>query len=204
MRLAILGAGGHGRVVADLASLIGYDQIAVFDDLWPYLPETDGWSVLGNTEAMLSSELEFDGIAVAIGDNETRIDKLTLFVEAGFCMPPLIHPRAYVSKNVCMGEGTVVMAGAILQTGSALGRGCIINTSSTVDHDCFLDDGVHIAPGAHLAGSVTVGKYSTIGVGASVIQNRQLGTRITVAAGACVVDDVLEGQCVMGVPAKAI
>jgi acetyltransferase-like isoleucine patch superfamily enzyme len=96
------------------------------------------------------------------------------------------------------------MANATVNPFSRIGKGCIINTSSSVDHDCWLGDGVHISPGAHLAGCVNVGQLSWLGIGCCVKQQIHVGQRVTVGAGATVVSDVMDGLTVIGTPAKSV
>ena len=103
-----------------------------------------------------------------------------------------------------VGPGSVIFANSVVQSSVNIGVGCIVNTSSTVDHDCFLDDGVHICPGAHLAGHVHVGQLSLIGIGASIIQGIRIGSNVTVGAGAAVVRDLPNGITAVGVPARIL
>ena len=200
-QLAILGASGHGKVVAELAELLGY-QCVFFDDAWPELTSNGHWPVVGKTASMLKRRLEFSGAAVAIGNNRIRQNKLIQLHEAGFDLPALIHPQAVVSRYATLGKGTVVFAGAVLNADARLDSGVILNTGCTVDHDCQLADAVHISPGANLAGAVKVGERSWLGIGCSVRQLISIGEDVVVGAGAVVVNDVPAGQTVVGVPAR--
>lgn len=199
--LAILGASGHGKVVADCAELCGWQSIVFFDDAWPDLKANGHWSVHGNAESLLSSVARFDGVIVAIGNNRIRCEKLMLLREAGANLVSLVHPSVALSRYVTIGAGVVIFAGAVVNVDSRVGDGVIINTSASVDHDCVLADGVHISPGAHLAGGVTIGERSWIGIGASVRQLVSVGADVVVGAGAAVVKDVGDGLTVVGVPA---
>jgi sugar O-acyltransferase (sialic acid O-acetyltransferase NeuD family) len=202
-KLAILGASGHGKVVADTALLSRWDEVVFFDDAWPELEINGSWSVVGDTQDLLARVNEFSGVAVAIGNNRIRLAKLREFQKLDVSLPALIHPCACVADDAVLDDGTVIFAGAVVQPSSVIGVGCIVNTSATVDHDCVLAPGVHVCPGSHLAGGVKVGECSWIGIGSVVNQYLSLGTDVTVGAGAAVVNDLSDGLTVVGVPARS-
>ncbi len=197
-KLLIIGAGGHGKVVADIALLNGYSDIAFLDD---NLVGTlcAGFPVIGKVEdeGLYSDSCDF---FVAIGNAEARarIQRRLLSVVT------LIHPKAIVSRRVTIGEGTVVMAGAIINSDTVIGKGCIINTGATVDHDNVIGDFVHIAVGAHLAGTVTIGEKTWIGIGACVKNNISVCEQVMVGAGAVVVKDIDKKGKYIGIPCKKI
>jgi sugar O-acyltransferase (sialic acid O-acetyltransferase NeuD family) len=202
-RLAILGASGHGKVVAEIAELNGWD-VVFFDDAFPSVTCLAHWAVVGNTQDLLQKLSEFEGCFVAIGNNRFRLDKQKMLMEKGAIFPALIHPTAVVSRYAKIGAGSVVMAGAIINPFAQINQACIVNTAATIDHDCVLAIGVHISPGANLAGAVTVCECSWIGIGASVKQCLQIGSNVVVGAGAAVVSDVADNLTVVGVPAKTL
>ena len=203
-RLAILGASGHGRVVADAALLAGWDEVIFFDDAFPKKQTTGGWQVLGNTDELVKLAGTIDGVVVAIGDNSTRVAKQREMVKAKIVIATVLHPAAVVSSRARLGLGSVVMAGAVVNPFATLGAACIVNTSASVDHDCVLGDGVHISPGARLGGTVRVGNESWIGIGAAVREGISIGANVRIGAGAAVVDDVPDGLTVGGVPARPL
>jgi sugar O-acyltransferase (sialic acid O-acetyltransferase NeuD family) len=203
-RLAILGASGHGKVVADAALMGDWDEILFFDDAWPELTEVGVWMVVGNTQRLLEQALCFEGAIVAIGDNLIRLEKQHELEQTGIQLLTIIHPSAVVSPYSEIGKGSVVFAGAVINAFATIGIGCIINTCSTIDHDCVLADGVHVSPGAHLGGNVHVGKAAWVGIGSSVRQCIQIGENVVVGAGAAVVNDIEPGLTVIGVPARAM
>lgn len=203
-RLAILGASGHGKVLAEIAELSGWCEIDFFDDSWPEKKALGPWEITGTTDCLLQSVTDFDGVIVAIGNNQIRSEKQTNLENAGFRLATLIHPAAVISKFSVIGDGSVVMANAVINPFAAIGKGCIINTASTVDHDCVLADCVHVSPGANLAGAVTVGIGSWIGIGASVKQLVEIGNNVVVGAGAAVTKNIEHNLTVAGVPAVAI
>lgn len=203
-KLAILGASGHGKVIADIAELLGWQQIDFFDDAWPQVQQIGPWSVLGNTQQLIHSLENYQGVIVAIGNNSIRLAKQTELQTQRAPLVSLIHPAAVISRYASIGIGTVIMAGAVVNVFAQVGNGCIINTGSTVDHDCVLANGVHISPGAHLAGGVQVGEGSWVGIGASVRQLICIGRQTVVGAGAVVVSSIQDFSTVVGNPAKKI
>lgn len=201
-RLAILGASGHGKVVADTAEICGWTAIEFYDDAWPALQVNGIWPVRGNTVDLLSCVAQFDGVLVAIGDNDTRQTKVRELLLAGARFPTLIHPAATVSRYAQIGAGSVVFAGAVVNTDAVVGVGAILNTGCSVDHDCVLGESVHISPGARLAGNVQMGDLSWVGIGACVRQSTRIGRKVMIGAGAAVVSDVPDNVTMAGVPAR--
>lgn len=198
--LAILGAGGHGRVVADAADAAGWTVSGLFDSSAP--PGDHPWPIMGDAETLCARLAAFDGVVVALGDNDLRLAWTLQLAARGAALATIIHPTAWVSTHARMGGGTVILAGAVVGTGARLGRGVIVNTGASVDHDCVLGDGVHVSPGARLAGGVTIGERSWIGLGAVVREGLTLGDMVRVGAGAAVVEPVDSGLMVVGVPAR--
>lgn len=197
-RLIIIGASGHGKVVADIAVKNGYTDI-VFLDGDPGRRECFGFPVLGPDS--MAAELEGD-LFVAVGNAAAR--KRLTEMNAGRNFPTLIHPDAVTADGVKIGEGTVIMAGAVVNPDARIGRGCIINTCSSVDHDCVIMDYCHIAVGAHIAGTVTVGESTWIGAGATVSNNVSVCGGCMIGAGAVVVKDIAEPGTYIGVPARIV
>lgn len=201
---AILGASGHGKVIAEIAELNGFSGIHFYDDRWPELAQVEHWPVLGDSDALFKQVAHYANVVVAIGDNATRLEKYHQLFVQGACCLPLVHPSAIVSRYADLDCGTVVMAGAVINPFSRIGKACIINTAATVDHDCVIADGSHLSPGAHLAGGVEVAEASWLGIGCQIKQLIKIGSNAVVAAGATVIHDVLNNQTVAGAPAKPI
>lgn len=201
-KLALLGASGHGKVIADAARVSGWQSVSFFDDAWKESKNNGCWEVVGATTDLLCRLSEFDGVIVSIGNVKSRWGKHVQLKEAGARMVSIVHPSAVISPSARIGIGTAIMAGAIVNADAAIGESCIINTGASVDHDCILENGVHVCPGAHLSGGVSVGFGSWIGVGAAVRQSIKIGSSVMAGAGAVVVNNISDGQIVFGNPAK--
>lgn len=200
-RLAVMGGGGHGRVVADCAEECGFEQIDLFDDD-PANTQTGPFGMVGTGADLIARHRAYDGVVIAIGANSARLHWHRVLAGAGARMAILVHPRASVSRRAIAGPGTVVFAGAVVNAGARLGEATIVNTAATIDHDCVLADGVHVAPGAHLAGGVEVGDETWIGIGAVVREYVTIGNRVFIGAGAVVVKSIPDGLTVVGNPAR--
>ena len=190
----LYGASGHGKVIKEILEAQGRKVDGFIDDN-PNINELSGLPVLHSTEGV-------DEVIISIGVNATRkrvVEKLSCPIGQ-----VAIHTLATVSESTEIGEGSVLMAGAIVNAEARIGKHCIINTGATVDHECIIDDYVHIAPGVHLCGQVQVGEGTLIGVGASIIPCVKIGKWCTIGAGAAVVEDVPDYSTVVGVPAKLI
>lgn len=200
-KLLILGAGGHGKVVSEIAQLMKqWEEIAFLDDRED-ISEVMEIPIVGKLADLPVLGSEYEYAFVAIGNNAVRLKWTEELNNIGFKIPILIHPSSTVSAKSYIKEGTVIMAGAVINPDVRIGRGCIINTASTVDHDCILENGVHTSPGAHIGGTVKIGERSWICIGATIINNINIGDDSVIAAGAVVTKDVLSNVLVAGVPA---
>jgi len=208
-KLLILGAGGHGRVVAFTArAMKRWAEVAFLDDrFWDRRSlrgdeKVDGVPLVGALKAASTLVGEYADAVVAMGDSEKRLRLLKKLQDWGFNLPVITHPSAAVSEHASIGAGTVVFAHAVIHPGATLGRGCIVNTAATVDHDCSIGVGVHLSPGVHLGGGVTVGDLSWLGLGAVVRNGVIIGEEVTIGAGAAVVTHVPDLVTALGVPAR--
>ena len=166
-KLLILGAGGYGRTVVDVASQLNcYEQIAFLDD------GGEGPAILGTCSDYARFADGDTEMYPAFGNNGFRMKWLNTLLESGIPVPALVHPRAYVSPTAKLGAGTVVLPMAVVNTGVTVNRGCIINIGALVDHDSVLEDGVHLAPGAIVKAENRIPAGSKINSG-EVIENRQ-------------------------------
>jgi len=204
MRLAILGASGHGKVVADAAEAAGWQDVVFFDDAWPGLQENGPWLVKGDTNALMDALSEYDGVVVGIGNNAIRANKQVQLVNAGAAVVTIVHPAATVSPHARVGSGSVVFAQAVVNACGNVGAGVIVNTGSVVEHDCVVGDFSHISPNAVLAGGARLQEQCWVGAGASVRQLLEVGTAAVVGMGAVVTKDVSAGSVVAGTPARVL
>ncbi len=198
MKITILGASGHGKVVADIARLNGYDEITFLDDDVT-VTKCGGYPVTGRCEEAL---LHDNDIFVAIGNPAQRKEFMELLFAKS--IQTLIHPDAVIAEGVEIGTGTVVMAGTVINPGTRIARGCIINTCSSIDHDCILEDYVHISVGAHLSGTVEVGANTWIGAGATVSNDVRICSGCLIGAGTVVIRDIEVPGTYIGVPAERL
>ncbi|MFS3928314.1 acetyltransferase [Priestia flexa] len=201
-KLLILGAGGHGKVVSEIAQLMKqWDEIAFLDDRED-ISEVMGIPIVGKLADLQVLSSEYEYAFVAIGNNAARLKWIEELNTHQFKIPNLVHPSSIVSAKSYIEEGTVIMAGAVINPDVRIGRSCIINTASTIDHECILQEGVHTSPGVNIGGTVRVGKRTWICIGASIINNINIGDDSIIAAGAVVIKDVPNNVLVAGVPAS--
>lgn len=195
-KLIIIGASGHGKVVADIAARCGYTNIVFLDDD-PNVENCGRHPVVGDSRR--AGTMDGD-VVVAIGNSAMR-KRIQGSIEENR-LATLIHPDAVIAEDVLIGKGTVVMAGAVVNSDSIIGKGCIINTCASVDHDCKLGDYIHIAVGAHIAGGVEIGGGTWIGAGAVICNNVRICGDCMIGAGGVVVKGIELSGTYIGVPAK--
>ncbi len=206
MKLYILGAGAHGRVVADI---LRSQQIHVdgFLDDNPALHGTyvADLPVIGSTDTLfgLSEDLPAR-VIVALGNAALRLDLAQKLVQHGHQLINAIHATAIIAPSAVLGSGICVCAGAVVNPDAQIGDAVIVNTGVTIDHDCQIEDGAHLSPGVHLAGRVRVGRLSFLGTGVSVAPRVQIGQGSVIGAGAAVVKDIPSGVLALGVPARVV
>lgn len=193
-KLIIIGASGHGKVVADIAKLNGYTSIVFLDDNKD-VQVCGGYPVVGDSKSAPEGE-----VFIAVGNAQIRKKLMERYSER--VQPVLIHPNATIAEDVNIGTGTVVMAGTVINSGTVIGSGCIINTCSSVDHDCKISDFVHVSVGSHIAGTVNIGENTWIGAGATVSNNITICGGCMIGAGSVVIKNLDEEGTYVGVPAR--
>lgn len=193
-KINIIGAGGHAKVVIEIAELLNYDIDGIFDQN-ENIKTILNYPVSHNPESLSDQA----NIFYALGSNFKRKKNAENFRPADI---NLIHPSAIVSKRIKMGIGNVIMPGVIINSSTIIGNHCIINTGASVDHDCEIEDYVHISPNAALAGNIKVMEGAQIGIGASLKQNVKIGKWSVVGAGSVVISDVPDNVVVVGNPAR--
>ena len=198
-KLVIIGASGHGKVIADIAEKNGYKDIVFLDDN-PEAKQCGKYGVVGNSsQAENYRDADF---FVALGNSKIRRKIQAELTEKQMSVVSLIHPSAVIADSVKVGEGTVVAAGAVINPYAEIGKGCIINTCASVDHDCNIGDFVHISVGSHVAGTVVIKENTWIGAGAVVSNNIEITADCMIGAGAVVVENIKEQGTYIGVPAR--
>ncbi|HDR7597766.1 TPA: acetyltransferase [Bacillus mycoides] len=202
-KLLIIGASGHGKVIADIALKMNKWQSISFLDDNETLKSSMGIEIIDKS-ASISKYIDDYDFFVGIGNNVIR-EKIQRQLETeGASIPVLIHPGAIIGEQVYLEAGTVVMAGAVINCCTKIGKGCIINTTSTVDHDNIIEDYVHISPGAHLAGTVNIGRGTWLGIGSIISNNINVTGGCRIGAGTIVVKDITELGTYVGVPSRRL
>lgn len=205
-KLAIWGAAGQARVVAEIVRLEArYELVGFLDDV---NPQRKGLAfcnatILGGVEQLqfLKSD-EVDHLIFGFGNNRERLKKAAHAEKLGFHMATAVHPRASVSNEAILCPGTVVKAGAIVDPDVTIGQHALISAGATVSHGCVLEEGARLSGGANLAAEVRVGRAAWIGVGASVRDRVRIGSESIVGAGSVVVSDIPKRSVAYGVPAQ--
>jgi sugar O-acyltransferase (sialic acid O-acetyltransferase NeuD family) len=208
MRVLIIGAGGHGQVVADILLRMqdaGSDitPLGFLDDCRDLVGQKFlGLPVLGRIVDRNNFQPEV--FIVAIGDNETRKKIFQSLQQEGRAFAIVQHPKSVVAPDVQVGAGSMICAGVVINTGTTIGESSILNTGCTVDHHNHIGNYVHIAPGTHLGGEVEVGEGALIGIGATIMPGKRIGSWSIVGAATLVHEDIADGVIVVGAPARVV
>ena len=201
--VVIYGAGGHGKVTADIVEQNRENLILGFvddrEDLWDMV--FFGYRVLGGIEVLVRHETKGCNVILAVGDNALRRQLSQRIGELGYSFATAIHPSCRIGRDVEIGPGSVAMANVVINPSAKIGSHVIVNTAATVDHDCIIGDFSHISPGVHLAGNVVVEEGAHIGIGACAIPGIRIGQGSIIGAGAAVIHDVPAGVIATGIPA---
>ena len=204
--LAIVGASGHGKVIADIAEQLGF-IVNFYDDAYPGKTHIEHWPIHGTCAdlfALNTTNATPIDVVVAIGNNNIRLQKIKLLQQNNFNLIILIHPTAVISQYAAIAAGTVVFAGAVINAFAKVGVGCIINTAVVVEHDCTISNFTHICPNVALAGGVSIGSKSWVGIGSQVKQLVTVGDNCLIGAGSTVVKNIPDNVTAFGSPAVVI
>lgn len=195
--MILFGASGHAKVILDILEKLDI-EIRFLVDQNPKIKNLQGYEVITEGDNRLVID---DNVIISIGSNAIRkamTNKLNY--EYGWA----IHPSVILGDDVSIGAGSVMMAGAVINSSSSIGNHNIINTSASIDHDCHLEDFVHISPNATLCGSIKVGEGTHVGAGAIIIPNLKIGSWVTIGAGAVIIEDIPDHAVVVGNPGRII
>lgn len=197
--LYIYGAGGHAKVVAATARLLGYQVKGFCEDHSVRIGELFFGAPIVPFEQIPHGANVF----IAFGNNSVRYQKITELKKT-FNIPTLIHPSAQVASDIKIGCGCFIEALSNIDPDCQLGTGCILNKLSNISHDSVVGAGTHVAGGVIVAGNVNIGKCCCIGIGSRIIEKITIGDNVTVGAGAVVIRDLPANVIAVGVPAKII
>jgi sugar O-acyltransferase (sialic acid O-acetyltransferase NeuD family) len=191
----VYGASGHGKVVCEIAQSLGL-HVEVFVD------ENHDLQVVCNIPVVAEIPNNLNMGLLGIGNNQIRKNLAIKYSTKEYAI--LLHPKANIAPSAYLRSGTVVMAGATINSSVQIGAHVIVNTNASVDHDCILEDFVHVSPNVALSGGVSVGEGTHIGIGACVIPGIKIGRWAIIGAGAVIIKDVPDGVIVVGNPGRII
>ncbi len=204
-RIFVYGAGGHGKVVADILLRRGESEFVGFvddrEELWG--SNVIGFPVLGGG-SWLRCEASHSCVvaALGVGDNQSRQLLAERCASWNIELLTVVHAAATVSQSARLGRGTAVMAGTIINSDARVGAGVIVNSGAVVEHEVEIGDYAHVAPRAAMGGASRLGAFSHLGLGAVVLPCIHVGSHTMVGAGAVVVKDLPDGVVAIGVPAR--
>ena len=207
--IILIGSSGQAKVVIDIVeNEKKYNIVGLIDRFRKKGEKTLGYKILGKEEDIpqLFQEYNLSGGIIAIGDNWSRkvVYQKIKDLFPNFSLKTAVHPSAQISKYVCIGKGTVIMANAVVNPGCKIGDNCIINTKASIDHDCQIGNYSSIAPGCTLSGNVMVGENTSISLGAKILEKIKIGSNSIIGAGSVLTKDASDYSIYYGVPAKFI
>jgi sugar O-acyltransferase (sialic acid O-acetyltransferase NeuD family) len=208
-RIVIVGASGHGRVALDAARCQDRFELVGWTDTFVAAgTELAGLQVLGKPADLdaLAREHRLDGYFLAISDNTTRakVHDMIQQLRPGLELFSILHPASVIARDVEVGAGTLVLAGAVVNTNCRIGTGCIVNTRASLDHDGILHPWSCLLPGVVTGGNVEIGEFSCVCLGATLAHKVRVGAHTVIGAGSVVLADVPPLSLAYGVPARVV
>lgn len=202
-KLAIVGASGHGLVVAESAERMGaWENIEFYDDAFPEKESNPPFPIQGTiTQATNLDPLIYD-LALGIGNNSTRFNLAKKLQAIALPLPTIIDPTSTISQYAKVGEGAFIAPGAIINARASIGSFCIVNTHAVIEHDCYILEAAHISPNAAVGGTVSIGKRTWVGIGSCIRNNLSIGDDCVIGAGSVVVSNIPDKDLAYGNPAK--
>ncbi len=188
-KLAIIGAGGHGKVIGEIALLNKYEVINFFDNRAYEIKEFP-FTIIGNLDYLKDHFEDYDSFFVAVGQNKKRFELIEWLKKYNVNIVSLTHPKSTVSELSSLGKGACVMANAVINPGCIIQEGVIINSSASIDHDCVIEDFAHISPNSTLSGAVKIGKFTHLGSGTSVHPEITIGNNVKIGIGSRIFKDI--------------
>lgn len=198
--ILLLGAGGHGLVLAEIAKSRGYKKICFLDD---QLDKKYPYEIIGKINDYPFFIKDFD-FFVSIGINEIRKKIFTKILYSNCTLVNLIHPTAIVAESVNLSKGIAIMPNAVINSMSKIGLGSIVNTSASIDHESVVGDFVHISPGCCIAGKVTICDMSWLGIGCNVINGITICENCIIGGGTTVIESINMPGTYVGTPIRRI
>lgn len=207
--IIIIGASGHGNVILDCLEKEGkYKVIGFIDSFKKKGLSHNGYPVLGTEYDLpyIISAYNIEGGIIAIGDNWQRKlmgDRIRA-ISPDFNYITTVHPTAVVGRRTRIGSGSVLLAGAVVNSGSIIGKFCFLNTNSSLGHDGIIGDYSSLAPRVATGGNLILGCFSALCLGANIIENVEIGNHTVVGAGALVLNHIPSMVVAFGTPATVI
>lgn len=205
MKLLIIGAGGHAKVVLDAALAAGHQVVGLTDDDRARCGRSVAdFPVLHPDDILARHPPGAIFLVNGVGGYDSTEDRRRVYEQfrsRGYQFAVLTAPSAHLSPSARLAPGAQVLTRAILHPDAAVGENAVINTAAVVEHDCAVGSHSFVGPAAVLCGKVQVGDGAFIGAGAILLPGVRVAAGCVVGAGAVVTKDLAAGSKVVGVPA---
>jgi len=201
-KIVLVGAGGHAKACIDVIetekkhSIYGLVEKSSIDN-----QEILGYKIVGSDDDLEKIFGEVGCALVTVGQVKSPAIRVKLFEtlkSIGFNLPVIASPSAHLSKHSSIGDGSIIMHGAVVNASAGIGKNCIINNKALVEHDVKIQDHCHIATGAIINGDVTIGRGTFIGSGAVIYNGISIGDNCVVAAGLTIKRSIKNNSIIRG------